>query len=183
MRFFICILTGAGAREPVRDAGRARPASPFLHALFRSSRRSESRRRFLKCTFIDVHALVRCRFAESFSRAEKPQRARGRRSATVARKLVMMEQDLEKAEERAEHGECKIVELEEELRVVGNNLKSLEVSEEKVRPTLHLLSHGVVAGTVVRYRTVKLPIIAQANQREEEYKNQIKTLTTRLKEV
>lgn len=26
----------------------------------------------------------------------------------------------------------KIVELEEELRVVGNNLKSLEVSEEKV---------------------------------------------------
>jgi hypothetical protein len=28
----------------------------------------------------------------------------------------------------------KIVELEEELRVVGNNLKSLEVSEEKVRP-------------------------------------------------
>lgn len=27
----------------------------------------------------------------------------------------------------------KIVELEEELRVVGNNLKSLEVSEEKVR--------------------------------------------------
>lgn len=27
----------------------------------------------------------------------------------------------------------KIVELEEELRVVGNNMKSLEVSEEKVR--------------------------------------------------
>ncbi|MDK0841581.1 tropomyosin, partial [Clostridium perfringens] len=56
-------------------------------------------------------------------------------------------------EERAESGESKIVELEEELRVVGNNLKSLEVSEEK------------------------------ANQREEEYKNQIKTLTTRLKEA
>jgi hypothetical protein len=29
----------------------------------------------------------------------------------------------------------KIVELEEELRVVGNNLKSLEVSEEKVKLT------------------------------------------------
>lgn len=29
----------------------------------------------------------------------------------------------------------KIVELEEELRVVGNNLKSLEVSEEKVSTT------------------------------------------------
>ncbi|GJQ83191.1 hypothetical protein Trydic_g18218 [Trypoxylus dichotomus] len=65
----------------------------------------------------------------------------------------MVEADLERAEERAEAGESKIVELEEELRVVGNNLKSLEVSEEK------------------------------ANQREEEYKNQIKNLTTRLKEA
>ncbi|KRY02308.1 Tropomyosin, partial [Trichinella spiralis] len=64
----------------------------------------------------------------------------------VARKLAMVEADLERAEERAETGESKIVELEEELRVVGNNLKSLEVSEEK------------------------------ANQREEAYKEQIKTL-------
>ncbi|KAI4473661.1 hypothetical protein M0802_015998 [Mischocyttarus mexicanus] len=44
-----------------------------------------------------------------------------------------MEQDLERAEEKAELSEAKIVELEEELRVVGNNLKSLEVSEEKVK--------------------------------------------------
>ena len=53
----------------------------------------------------------------------------------VARKLAMVEADLERAEERAETGESKIVELEEELRVVGNNLKSLEVSEEKVNRT------------------------------------------------
>ena len=53
--------------------------------------------------------------------------------AQVARKLAMVEADLERAEERAETGESKIVELEEELRVVGNNLKSLEVSEEKVK--------------------------------------------------
>ncbi|MDK0835632.1 tropomyosin, partial [Clostridium perfringens] len=66
---------------------------------------------------------------------------------------ALVEADLERAEERAESGECKFVGLEAELRVVGNNLKSLEVSEEK------------------------------ANQREEEYKNQIKTLTTRLKEA
>lgn len=33
----------------------------------------------------------------------------------------------------------KIVELEEELRVVGNNLKSLEVSEEKVCFIVYLL--------------------------------------------
>ena len=54
----------------------------------------------------------------------------------VARKLAMVEADLERAEERAETGESKIVELEEELRVVGNNLKSLEVSEEKVCITI-----------------------------------------------
>ena len=71
----------------------------------------------------------------------------------VARKLAMVEADLERAEERAETGESKIVELEEELRVVGNNLKSLEVSEEK------------------------------ANQREENYKEQIKTLTSKLKQA
>lgn len=45
------------------------------------------------------------------------------------------------------------MELEEELRVVGNNLKSLEVSEEKVRfLALHLLyiaSFGVVSLTVL----------------------------------
>merc|ERR1712128_363172 len=57
------------------------------------------------------------------------------------------------AEERAEVGEIKIVELEEELRVVANNLKSLEVSEEK------------------------------ANQREASYKEQIKTLTAKLKQA
>ena len=59
----------------------------------------------------------------------------------VARKLAMVEADLERAEERAETGESKIVELEEELRVVGNNLKSLEVSEEKVRTlTLYMVN-------------------------------------------
>merc|ERR1712212_1293283 len=55
--------------------------------------------------------------------------------------------------ERADVGEDKIIELEEELRVVANNLKSLEVSEEK------------------------------ANQREEAYKEQIKTLTAKLKQA
>ena len=54
----------------------------------------------------------------------------------------MVEADLERAEERAETGESKIVELEEELRVVGNNLKSLEVSEEKVSTlTLYMVNN------------------------------------------
>ena len=61
----------------------------------------------------------------------------------VARKLAMVEGDLERAEERAEAGESKIVDLEEELRVIGENLKALEVAEEK------------------------------AQQREEEYKKQV----------
>merc|ERR1711890_101613 len=68
----------------------------------------------------------------------------------VAKKLATCESDLEKAEERADVGETKILELEEELRVVANNLKSLEVAEEK------------------------------ANQREKTYKEQIKTLTAKL---
>merc|ERR1712243_294250 len=49
----------------------------------------------------------------------------------VSKKLVQCDADLEKAEERADTGETKILELEEELRVVANNLKSLEVAEEK----------------------------------------------------
>merc|ERR1712107_751340 len=47
----------------------------------------------------------------------------------------------------------KILELEEELRVVANNLKSLEVAEEK------------------------------ANQREKTYKEQTKTLSAKLKQA
>merc|ERR1719233_2386766 len=54
--------------------------------------------------------------------------------------------------ERADLSEFKIVELEEELKVVANNLKSLEVSEDK------------------------------ANQREEYYKVEIKKLTAKLKQ-
>ena len=48
-------------------------------------------------------------------------------------------------------GEGKIVNLEEELRVVGENLKALEVAEEK------------------------------AQQREEEYKKQMRIISERLK--
>merc|ERR1712130_710681 len=71
----------------------------------------------------------------------------------VQKKLAQTEADLERSEERAEVGEIKIVELEEELRVVANNLKSLEVSEEK------------------------------ANQREAANKEQIKSLTAKLKQA
>merc|ERR1711976_699285 len=49
-----------------------------------------------------------------------------------AKKLATVESDLERAEERADTSEHKIVELDEELRVVADNLKSLEASEENV---------------------------------------------------
>uniref|UniRef100_T1KZW1 Tropomyosin n=1 Tax=Tetranychus urticae TaxID=32264 RepID=T1KZW1_TETUR len=50
---------------------------------------------------------------------------------SLAKKVAEVEDDLERAEERAQTGELKILELEEELKVVSNNVKSLEVSEEK----------------------------------------------------
>ena len=49
----------------------------------------------------------------------------------VQKKVNQTEADLERADIRVEVGEFKIIEMEEELRVVANNLKSLEVSEEK----------------------------------------------------
>merc|ERR1712107_656247 len=71
----------------------------------------------------------------------------------VAKKLATCESELEKAEERADVGETKILELEEELRVVATSLKSLEVAEEK------------------------------ASQREKTYKEQLKTLSPKLKQA
>merc|ERR1712203_1220370 len=62
----------------------------------------------------------------------------------LTRRVSGLEEDLEKT---------KILELEEELRVVANNLKSLEVAEEK------------------------------ANHREKTYKEQIKSLTSKLKQA
>ena len=77
----------------------------------------------------------------------------------------MVEADLERAEERAETGESKIVELEEELRVVGNNLKSLEVSEEKVISFLLLiLSSYLPISYQNPFRISKKGFIAILNQ-------------------
>ena len=42
----------------------------------------------------------------------------------IAKKLAQCESDLEKAEERADVGETKIIELEEELKVVTSNYYS-----------------------------------------------------------
>ena len=76
----------------------------------------------------------------------------GGRREEVNKKLEICDSELEKAEFR-DDGKTKITELEEELRVVANNLKSLEVAEE------------------------------EANRRETTYKAQIKTLTAKLKQA
>merc|ERR1712032_1457228 len=68
--------------------------------------------------------------ADDSERAKKAEAADAHYDE-VAKKLATYESELEKAEERADVGETKILELEEELRVVANNLKSLEVAEEK----------------------------------------------------
>lgn len=74
-----------------------------------------------------------------------------RKYEDISRKLGTMEAELERSNERADVGENKIISLEEELKVVGQNLQSLEVSEEK------------------------------AIQREENYQKQMKDLISRLK--
>merc|ERR1712076_164823 len=49
----------------------------------------------------------------------------------ISRKLSTMESDAARAAERADAAEKKIADIEEELRVVGQNLQTLEVGEEK----------------------------------------------------
>ena len=71
----------------------------------------------------------------------------------VIKQLGEKENSLLDAKERADVAEAKILELKEELRVVTNNLKSLEVAEVK------------------------------ANQREKSYKGQIKALTAKLEKA
>merc|ERR1712119_128932 len=66
---------------------------------------------------------------------------------------VMVEADLERGEERAELAESKCTELEEELKLVSNNLKSLEAASEKF------------------------------SDKEIQYEEEIKTLTDKLKDA
>ncbi|XP_003486346.1 tropomyosin-2-like [Bombus vosnesenskii] len=75
------------------------------------------------------------------------------KSDEISKKLQFVEEELEGAEERVKTSEAKIVEREDELFIVQNIVKSLEVSEEK------------------------------ANQRVEEFKVQLKQLKKKLREA
>jgi len=74
-----------------------------------------------------------------------------RKYEDIARKLATKEDEMARSNERCTGGEKKIIDLEEELKVVGQNLQGLEVSEEK------------------------------ALKREEDYQRQIWELMNRLK--
>lgn len=54
-----------------------------------------------------------------------------RKCDDATRKLAITEVDLERSEHRLESEDYKILALEEELMVVGNNVKSLEISEQE----------------------------------------------------
>ncbi|XP_043257810.1 tropomyosin-2-like [Colletes gigas] len=75
------------------------------------------------------------------------------KSDEISKKLQFVEEELEGAEERVKTSEAKIIEREDELFIVQNIVKSLEVSEEK------------------------------ANQRVEDFKVQLKELKKKLKEA
>jgi len=50
---------------------------------------------------------------------------------TLARKLNTVETEAVRSNERAENVECKFIDIEDELKVVGQNQQTLEVNEEK----------------------------------------------------
>merc|ERR1711974_540743 len=65
------------------------------------------------------------------SAAQKRAEEADRLYEEAQKKMQAAESALEVNGERADVSEFKIIELEEELKVVANNLKSLEVSEDK----------------------------------------------------
>merc|ERR1711992_494784 len=87
------------------------------------------------------------RLAEELKEAQKQAEDADKMYDETQKKMMETERNLEVSDERASVGEFKIIELEEELKVVANNLRSLEVSEDK------------------------------ANKRESHYKEEIKRLT------
>jgi len=90
--------------------------------------------------------------AKELGEAQKRAEEADKQFDEAQKKYQLAEHALELNGERADVSEFKIIELEEELKVVANNLKSLEVSEDK------------------------------ANQRESFYKTEIKRLTIKLKQ-
>eukprot|EP00092_Neocalanus_flemingeri_P006710 GFUD01007248.1.p1 GENE.GFUD01007248.1~~GFUD01007248.1.p1 ORF type:complete len:287 (+),score=110.70 GFUD01007248.1:104-964(+) len=92
----------------------------------------------------------------------------------IARKLSTLEADAVRGNERAEGAEHKIQDLEEELKVVGNNLQQLEVGEEK---------------TILREETFQVEILELSNKlkaneyRGEQAEMNIQRLNVRIDQI
>ena len=65
--------------------------------------------------------------AEQLKDAQKMAEDADKKYDEASKKMAQCESSLEVSDERGSVGEFKIIELEEELKVVANNLKSLEV--------------------------------------------------------
>jgi len=90
---------------------------------------------------------------KSFLEAQAIADEADKRYDESSRRFAIMEVELERTEDRADAAETKLAELEEELKVVGNNMKMLEISEQ------------------------------EALSREESYDEQIREMSGRLKET
>merc|ERR1711971_560895 len=66
------------------------------------------------------------RLAEELKEAQKQAEDADKMYDETQKKMMETERNLEVSDERASVGEFKIIELEEELKVVANNLRSLE---------------------------------------------------------
>merc|ERR1711988_310236 len=144
----------AGCRSSRRTWRSRRPSMPLP---FRSTTRqplrhdSDRMAKVLANRAVEYEAKMK-NLADELASAQKRAEEADRQYDEAQKKMQVAEASLEVNGERADVSEFKIIELEEELKVVANNLKSLEVSEDK------------------------------ANQRESFYKSEIKRLTTKLKQ-
>ena len=102
-----------------------------------------------------------------------------RKYEEVARKMNMMENDLEKAMNRAEGCEDKIVDREHELKVIGDNMKAMEVRKNNCvsRKNADLSLILVLSFLCNRDQVSE----EKAHQREDILKDQIRHLVSRLK--
>jgi len=131
---------------------RYKEISAQLASASHNSDESEKGRKTLETQGIDDDEMIG-NLEKAFIEAQTIADEADKRYDESARRYAIMEVELERTEDRADAAETKLAELEEELKVVGNNMKMLEISEQ------------------------------EALSREESYDEQIRELSGRLKET
>jgi tropomyosin 1 len=97
-----------------------------------------------------------------------------RKYEDISRKMATLEADAQRGNERADGAEKKIKDLEEELKVVGNNLQQLEVGEEQSRSREEKLQNQIME--------LKIKLKA-AEYRDEQATMNIQRLNVRIDQV